>query len=79
MLAFARGNFSTPEGVDNNGTASFIEFPKGKFIVTNFHVWDHFRTQRLDDPGLQTGDAWAGILKAHRFVRCRTHFGERDP
>jgi hypothetical protein len=38
MLAFARGKFSTPEGVDNNGTASFIEFPKGKFIVTNFHV-----------------------------------------
>ena len=42
MLAFVRGNPPTPQGVDNNGTASFVEFPKGKFIVTNHHVWDHF-------------------------------------
>jgi hypothetical protein len=50
MLAFVRGDPPTPQGVDNNGTASFIQFPTGKFVVTNHHVWDHFRTQRLNDP-----------------------------
>ena len=35
MLAFVRGDPPTPQGVDNNGTASFVQFPKGKFIITS--------------------------------------------
>ena len=34
MLAFVSGDPPLPTGVDNNGTASFIELPGGKFIVT---------------------------------------------
>lgn len=50
MLAFARGEPLAPEGVDNNGTVSFIELPGGKFLVTNHHVWDTFRNRRAVDP-----------------------------
>ena len=53
MLAFVRGDPPTPQGVDNNGTASFVQFPKGKFIITNHHVWNHFRTERANDPDYQ--------------------------
>jgi len=49
MLAFSRGEPPSPEGVNNNGTVSFIELPGGKFLVTNHHVWDTFRTLRAND------------------------------
>ena len=49
MLAFSRGEPSSPEEVNNNGTVSFIELPGGKFLVTNHHVWDTFRSCRAND------------------------------
>lgn len=47
MLAFSGD--STAHGVDNNGTASFVELPGGKFVVTNHHVWHEFQSRRAND------------------------------
>ena len=49
MLAFVSGDPPLPTGVDNNGTASFIELPGGKFIVTDHHVWSTFQDNRATD------------------------------
>lgn len=49
MVAFVRGEQPSPSGVDNNGTASFIQLPSGKFILTNYHVWNTFHDGRAND------------------------------
>ena len=48
MATFARG--ATADSIDNNGTASLIQFPAEKLVVTNHHVWDHFRQKHETDP-----------------------------
>lgn len=53
MAAFVLPEPTTPAGVVNNGTASFLELPGGKFIVTNHHVWTAYTQQREDTPGLR--------------------------
>lgn len=53
MAAFVLPEPATPHGVVNNGTASFLELPGGKFIVTNHHVWDAYEQQRSETPGLR--------------------------
>src|SRR4051794_35300827 len=50
MVAFADGDPPSAEGVDNNGTVSFLELPGGKFIVTNYHVWYHYQEQKKIRP-----------------------------
>ena len=65
MLAFLRDEPRSPAGVDNNGTVSFLHLPGGKFIVTNYHVWDHFRTERENDSTYQvalTGKGFSELL-----------------
>jgi hypothetical protein len=53
MAAFVVPEPATPYSVINNGTASFLELPKGKFIITNYHIWDAFQQQRREVPGLR--------------------------
>lgn len=48
MAVFVRGD--TAESVDNNGTASLIQFPSSKLVVTNHHVWDQYRREHETDP-----------------------------
>ncbi len=61
MATFVGAEPATPRDVTNNGTMSFLELPSGKFLVTNFHVWDAFREERKKVPGLRlavTGDGF---------------------
>lgn len=50
MLAFVRGEPLSWAGLDNNGTVSFLSLPGGKFLVSNFHVWDEFDFGKKKDP-----------------------------
>jgi len=53
MAIFVPPNPAVPKDVMNNGTMSFIELPRGKFLVTNYHVWDTYREERKKLPGLR--------------------------
>ncbi len=66
MLAFSGGD-PTPSGVDNNGTASFIELPGGKFVVTNHHVWYEFLHRRSNDSRSTLGLTGHGFSQALDF------------
>ena len=62
MLAFVRGEPLSPAGSDDNGTASLIELPGGKFVVTNHHVWSTFQDNRANEPSyrlLLTGQGFS--------------------
>lgn len=61
LAAFARGD--TAASVDNNGTASLIQFPSRKLIVTNFHVWDEFRREREDDSNYRIALTGGGFVQ----------------
>ena len=63
MLAFSDGQSSSPESVDNNGTVSLLELPKGKFLITNFHVWDEFRNRRTTDKNCKVGLTGEGLVR----------------
>ena len=63
MVAFARGE--TAADVDNNGTASFVSLPSGKFVVTNHHVYDHFRQQRSNDPNYRMALTGTGFCRPY--------------
>ena len=59
MAAFARSDIAA--SVDNNGTVSLLNLPAGKLLVTNYHVWDHFRQEHTNDPNYRialTGDGF---------------------
>jgi len=63
MAAFIRPEPATPHSVINNGTASFLELPRGKFIITNHHVWDAYQEQRREVPGLRLAVMGAGYCR----------------
>lgn len=53
MVAFVLPEPATPHDVTNSGTVSFLSLPKGKFIITNHHVWDTYSHERNNTPGLR--------------------------
>jgi hypothetical protein len=53
MIAFVLPEPATPHDVINNGTVSFLSLPKGKFLVTNHHVWHTYCDDRRSTPGLR--------------------------
>lgn len=53
MIAFVLPEPATPHDVINNGTVSFLSLPEGKFLVTNYHVWDEYREKRNRILGLR--------------------------
>lgn len=53
MAAFLLPEPATPRDVINNGTISLLEFPSGKYLVTNHHVWDGYIAKKLEVPGLR--------------------------
>lgn len=63
MGAFLRGEPSSPQGADNNGTISFIKLPGGKFMVTNHHVWDTFQIERANDSSYKLSLAGKGLIQ----------------
>lgn len=63
IITFNTGEFPSARGVYNNGTVSFMEFPDGKFIVTNFHVWNQFRLDRKRDNTCRVYIAGTGLSK----------------
>lgn len=63
MVTFTRGD--TAADVDNNGTASFLHLPAGKFVVTNHHVYDQFRQQRSVDPTCRIALTGTGLCRPY--------------
>jgi hypothetical protein len=63
MLALHRGDQFGPEGVDNNGTVSFINFPEGKRLVTNAHVWNVFCERRQNNSGYRLILSGRGLVR----------------
>lgn len=63
MAAFVLPEPATPAGVVNNGTASFLELPGGKFILANYHVWDEFARPRRVIPGLRLAVTGEGFTR----------------
>jgi hypothetical protein len=53
MAAFLLPEPTTPRDVINNGTISLLELPSGKYLVTNYHVWDGYLAKKLEVPGLR--------------------------
>lgn len=50
MLAFIRGETRTPDDIYDNGTASFLQLPERRVIVTKHHVLRQCEIDRQDDP-----------------------------
>lgn len=63
MASFIRGEPSSPEGADDNGTVSFLDLPGGKFLVTNQHVWDTFRAVRTRDASYKLALTGKGLTQ----------------
>jgi hypothetical protein len=63
MATFLPAEPATPHDTTNNGTMSFLELPGGKFLVTNYHVWDAYREERKRVSGLRLA------VNGHGFER----------
>ena len=78
MAAFVLPEPCGPEGVINNGTASLLELPKGKFIVTNEHVWDGYVETKLKHPGLRLVLMGQGICQPVDISSAELVDSDRD-
>jgi len=61
LAAFCRPPATTPEDVIDNGMASFLHLPGGKFIATNWHVWTAFQEHRDNDPNFKLAVMGSGF------------------
>ena len=62
MAAFLLPVTDTTIEVINNRTISLIELPSGKYMITNYHVWDGYLAMKLESPGLRialTGEGYS--------------------
>jgi Trypsin-like peptidase domain len=50
MLAFSEQAATRAEDVCNNGTGSLVDTGAAKFLVTNYHVYNHFKDLQLNNP-----------------------------
>lgn len=60
-----------------NGSFGLLDTGNKKLLVTNFHVWDGFRQERLDDPKLQMC-IWVGQKHPVVFAPDKALGEDRD-
>lgn len=70
MAAFVTPGPASPHSVVNNGTFSLLELPKGKFLVTNHHVWDTFVARRSESEGWRLGLIGEGLQQPVDVSTC---------
>ena len=52
-IFFSRSLQTASGNIIANGSFGLVDTGNKKLLVTNFHVWDGFHQERLDDPKLQ--------------------------